>query len=45
MTIMGKNQPKASVRLNLFFLQKNILGDIKQADQSLSVMRGACLGI
>ena len=45
MTIMGKNQPKASVRLNLFLLQKNILGDIQQADQSLSVMLGACLGI
>ena len=45
MTIMGENQPKASVRLNLFLLQKNILGDIQQADQSLSVMLGACLGI
>ena len=45
MTIMGENQPKASVRLNLFLLQKNILGDVQQADQSLSVIRGACLGI
>ena len=45
MTSMGKNQPKASVRLNLFLLQKNILGDVQQADQSLSVMLGACLGI
>ena len=45
MTIMGKNQPKASVRLNLFLLQKNNLRDIKQFDQSLSVILGACLDI